>query len=70
MGIREFEIMLYHYKNSPELFKNFLKKLVVSTQNRSKRKSIDAIYEELGIKDNPVWKGEKDFFNFFLSSMK
>lgn len=70
MGIREFEIMLYYYKNSPDLFKKIIEQLVWGTQNKSKRKSIDAIYEELGIKDNPVWKDKKDFFNIFLSSIK
>ena len=70
MTIREFEILLYYYKNAKEKEHQILEELLKSSRSESQRKSICAIYNDLSINRNPHIGRELDYFSKLMNTFE
>lgn len=70
MTIRQFEILLFLHQNDTDKCSSVFQSIAESIKQNGERKSIDKIYNELGIYKNPHFQGDMDYFTKQLEHFK
>ena len=70
MTIRELEILLYLHKHIPKKLDTVCEKIKEQITKDGQRKSLGAIFESLGIYDNPHSTGTMDYFHQLLKQFE